>query len=178
MKSLTLLRHAKSSWDDPVTRDFDRPINARGHKAAQRMGRYIAEEGLNFDALVASPAARVQETLAAVRMTAPQLPVAQEDRRIYMASAVTLLDLVRGVDDGVTQLMLVGHNPGLEDLVLLLTPADDGALRDTLEIKYPTAALAELRFDVDRWADVAEKTGHLVRFVRPRDLDPDLGPDD
>ncbi len=178
MKSLTLLRHAKSSWDDPVTRDFDRPLNARGHKAAQRMGRYFADEGLAFDALIASPALRVQETLAGVRATCPALPPAHEDRRIYMASAVTLLDLVRGTADTVERLLLVGHNPGLEDLVLLMTPAGDGALRDELELKYPTAALAEIRFDVARWADIAEQAGHLVRFVRPRDLDPELGPDD
>jgi phosphohistidine phosphatase len=178
MKTLTLLRHAKSGWDDPVQRDFDRPLNARGRRAAARMGRYLKDEGLAYDAVVASPAVRVKQTLEGVEdgLGAPLSPAF--DTRIYMASAATLFDVVQGFDDGWSSVLFAGHNPGLEDLVLLAVPEGAGGLRDEAEAKYPTATLAELQFDVGSWADVNERGASLVRFVRPRDLDPSLGPDD
>jgi phosphohistidine phosphatase len=95
-----------------------------------------------------------------------------------MASAATLLDIVQGFDDGCDRVLLVGHNPGLEDLVLLLVPEAAGGLRTEVEAKYPTATLAELRFDADRWAAVDERGAAFPRFVRPRELDPTLGPDE
>lgn len=176
MKTLTLLRHAKSGWDDPVTRDFDRPLNGKGRRAAARMGRYMRDEGLAFDAVVASPALRVQQTIAGVEDGYGQTLGPRWDRRIYMASAATLLDLVQGVDDGAARVLLVGHNPGLEDLALHLASASP--CRAEVEAKYPTATLAELRFEIEHWADLAEGVGTLARFTRPRELDPSLGPDD
>ena len=176
MKSLTLLRHAKSAWDDPVARDFDRPLNGKGRRAAARMGRYLKEEGLAFDCVIASPALRVQQTIAGVEDGYGRSLEPQFDKRIYMASATTLLDLAQGIDDACERALLIGHNPGLEDLVLALAASSPS--RDEVEEKYPTATLAELTFDVSRWADVAEGQGTLARFTRPRDLDPALGPDD
>jgi phosphohistidine phosphatase len=177
MKTLTLLRHAKSTWDDPVERDFDRPLNGRGRRAAHRMGRFLRDEGFRFDHVVASPALRVQQTIAGIEdgYGRPLLP--NYDRRIYMASASTLLDLVQSLDDKHDHVLLVGHNPGLEDLVLMLVPQTETGLRDQVEIKYPTATLAEMRFDTDHWADVDERAGTLARFMRPRELDSTLGPD-
>ena len=99
------------------------------------------------------------------------------DRRVYLASAATLLDLVRELPDTAAAALLVGHNPGLEDLVLLLVPDAAAGLRDSVEEKYPTASLAVLQFAVDHWADAAEGGATLASFVRPRDLDPSLGPD-
>lgn len=176
MKTLTLLRHAKSGWDDPVARDFDRPLNGKGRKAAARVGRHLKDEGLAFDSVVASPALRVQQTIAGVEDGYGRSLAPVWDKRIYMASLATLLDLVHSLDDGHGRVLLVGHNPGLEDLVLTLASASP--YRDEVEIKYPTATLAELRFEVERWADVGEGKGELVRFTRPRELDPSLGPDD
>jgi phosphohistidine phosphatase len=178
MKTLTLLRHAKSGWDDPVERDFDRPLNGRGRRAANRMGRYLRDEGLAFDHVVASPALRVQQTIAGVEDGYGRPLSPHYDKRIYMASASTLLDVVQGLSDDHADVLLVGHNPGLEDLVLTLVPQGEAGLRDEVEIKYPTATLAEMRFDADRWADVDERSGKLVRFMRPRELDPSLGPDE
>ncbi len=178
MKTLTLLRHAKSGWDDPVERDFDRPLNGRGRRAANRMGRYLRDEGLAYDQVVASPAMRVQQTIAGVEDGLGRALAPAYDKRIYMASASTLLDVVHALDDAHGNILLIGHNPGLEDLVLMLVPDGSGALRDEVEIKYPTATLAEMRFEVARWADVDERKGQLVRFMRPRELDPSLGPDD
>lgn len=177
MKTLTLLRHAKSGWDDPVSRDFDRPLNPKGERAAAMMGRHMRSLGLDFDHVVASPAVRVVETLDHIRQGYGSDLAPAWDQRIYLASAATLLDLVHELPDAVARVLLVGHNPGLEELALLLTPDDASALRGDVEAKFPTVSLAELRFDADRWGDVAPAAGTLTRFVRPRDLDPSLGPD-
>jgi phosphohistidine phosphatase len=100
------------------------------------------------------------------------------DERIYLASSATLLELVRTADDDADRLLLVGHNPGLEMLALMLTDGNDGdELRAELATKYPTGTVAEISFDVDQWGKVGAGTGRLRHFIRPRDLDPDLGPD-
>jgi len=176
MKTLTLLRHAKSDWSDAVPRDFDRPLNERGRRAARTMGAYMAAEGLRFDQTVASPAARVRDTLDEVAKPYGEALAPMFDPRVYLASVSTLLDLVRATDAGVERLLLVGHNPGLEELALELAADDeDSPMRREVELKYPTATLAEITLPVENWGDVTG--GRIVRFVRPRDLDPDLGPD-
>lgn len=178
MKKLTLLRHAKSGWDDPVARDFDRPLNAKGKRAAHRIGEYLREHDLAFDHVVASPAVRVIETLEHVAEGAGETLAPSWDKRLYLASAVSLLDVIQESDDAHDSLLLAGHNPGLEDLVLLLVPDDpDDQARDQVEEKFPTASIAEIHFPVDRWEDVRANSGALSYFVRPRDLDPALGPD-
>lgn len=177
MKTLTLLRHAKSSWDDPIERDFDRPLNKRGLRAARTVGREMKQQGIAFDLVVASPAVRVVETLAGIADGYGSAFEPRFDERVYLASTATLLDIVHAADDSRQRLLLVGHNPGLETLALLLTEGDPGRARSELEIKYPTATLAEIAFAVDHWRDVGRGAGNLARFIRPRDLDPELGPD-
>ncbi|MHB9881135.1 SixA phosphatase family protein [Pacificimonas sp. ICDLI1SI03] len=177
MKSVTLLRHAKSSWDDLVERDFDRPLNAKGRRAAVTMGRHMRQEKLEFDEVVASPAVRVIETLEGVEEGFGRQFTPRFDRRIYMAAGETLLDIVHETEHDSDRLLLVGHNPGLEDLVFLLTPADGSEYRRAIDVKYPTATLCEMRFDVENWADVVAGSGRIAQLVRPRDLDPELGPD-
>jgi phosphohistidine phosphatase len=178
MKTLTVLRHAKSSWDDPVSRDFDRPLNGRGQRAAMVMGRHMRSAGLEFDHVIASPAVRIVETVEQVETGYGGALAPAWDRRIYLASASTLLDLIHELPAGADSVLMIGHNPGLEDLVLMLVPdrADD-ALRDAVEAKFPTAAVAVMTFDVDDWGAVRSNGGTLQRFVRPRDLDPLLGPE-
>jgi phosphohistidine phosphatase len=178
MKTLSLLRHAKSSWDDPVERDFDRPLNGRGHRAARRMGEWLRAEGLAFDRILASPALRIRQTIEGIEAGVGHRLAVEQDKRIYMASAATLFDLVRECPDTVDHLLLIGHNPGLEDLLLIATEGDQSPLRGEAELKYPTAAFASVELAIDRWADLPEGGAKLVRFVRPRDLDPTLGPDD
>ena len=177
MKTLTLLRHAKSSWDSPSASDFDRPLNKRGHRAARTIGRALKAQGLDFDAVIASPAARVVETVAHVEegYGSPIRP--HYDPRVYLASAATLLKLVREADDGAERLLLVGHNPGLEALAMLLTRDDGNDLRAEMAAKYPTATVAEIALPIDHWRDAAAGEGELARFIRPRDLDPELGPE-
>ncbi len=177
MKTLTLLRHAKSGWDDPVARDFDRPLNARGRRAAVTMGRHLRDLGLTFDRVVASPAVRVEETVVEIDRGLGGALSPVWDRRLYLAAPTTLLDVVHECDAAAASLLLVGHNPGLEELTLLLTPDEADALRAAAAEKYPTATLAELTFDTDDWHAIVPGSGRLTRFVRPRDVDPALGPD-
>jgi phosphohistidine phosphatase len=176
MKTLTLLRHAKSAWDDPVARDFDRPLNARGRRAAQTIGREMRAQGLAFDQVIASPAVRVVGTLRDVEHGYGQNLHPAFDKRIYLASTDVLLEVIHGGDDSGRRLLIVGHNPGLERLALLLTSGGD--LRAEIAVKYPTATLAEIHLPVERWSDVSDGAGTIARFIRPRDLDPELGPDE
>ena len=176
MKTLTLLRHAKSDWTDTVARDFDRPLNGKGKRAAALIGRHLRSVSPDLDHVVASPAIRVVETLAEVQRGFGRTLAPDWDRRIYLASAMTLMDVVRDLPDAVTDVLLVGHNPGLEDLVLLLVPATAGALRAAVADKYPTASVARLTFAREGWADITVGGGTLEAFVRPRDLDATLGP--
>lgn len=179
MKKLTIFRHAKSGWDDPVARDFDRPVNQRGILAAQLMGKYAAEQNMHFDHMVSSPAVRCIESLDAFFEGYGATIEPQWDRRVYLASAANLLDVLRETPAPVESLILVGHNPGLEDLILNLVP-DNGKnpLRDEVERKFPTASIAVIGFEGDDWAKLAEGKCQLLSFTRPRDLDPALGPED
>ncbi len=179
MKTLTLLRHAKSSWDDPVARDFDRPLNARGQRGARVMGQFIRREGLHFDRVIASPALRVVETIDEVALSYNKRLDPIWERRIYLASSASLMDILREVDDSIHSLLLVGHNPGMEDLILDLVPETSGdAHRAAIYEKYPTAALAIIEIAIDHWRDIDHGAGKLSRFTRPRDLDPELGPEE
>jgi phosphohistidine phosphatase len=176
LKRLGLFRHAKSDWQDPRARDFDRPLNARGRKGAALMGRHIAESGFHWERMIS--AIRCAETIELACQAAGQPVAVNWDRRIYLASSATLLDLLRETDGDPASILMVGHNPGLEDLIFDLVP-DDGTspLRDVVEVKFPTAAYAVLEFDIERWADLKERSARLVHLTRPRDLDPALGPE-
>ncbi len=177
MKRLILLRHAKSDWDDPVARDFDRPLNARGMRAAQLMGDYARQQGIVFDHVVASPAVRVVETIDGFVQGYGRTIEPNWDRRIYLASSATLMDVIRQLPDGRDAVLMIGHNPGLEDLVLGLV-ADDGSnpLRDEVEQKLPTAAITVMDLRIDSWDQTDGDCATLLSFIRPRDLDPALGP--
>lgn len=178
MKKLTLLRHAKSSWDDPVTRDFDRPLNDKGKRAAAVMGTFVKRGGLSFDLVLASPAQRVIETLEHFTAGSGLSLDPQWDRKIYLASSATLMDVLRGAAPEAEHILMVGHNPGLEDLVFDLVPHGNlSGPRSAVEVKYPTASLAELTLDIEHWAGIKDDCATFDRFTRPRDLDQELGPD-
>jgi len=178
MKILGLFRHAKSDWNDARLRDFDRPLNARGRKGAAIIGKHVHDYGIRWSQIIASPAARVTQTIEIAEKAAGSAPPVTWDRRIYLASSDTLLDLLRDQSDDPASIIMVGHNPGLEDLIFDLVP-DDGKnpLRDEVEVKFPTAAFAVIELDIDTWGDIAERTGRLVHLTKPRDLDPSLGPE-
>lgn len=178
MKKLGLFRHAKSDWNDARLRDFDRPLNKRGRKGAALMGVHIRDYGIRWSRVIASPAARVMQTIEIAAGTAGEPPPVIWDRRIYLASSATLMDLLREQEGDPDSIIMVGHNPGLEDLIFDLVP-DDGSspLREVVEAKFPTAAFAVLELDIDQWEEIRDGCARLVHLMRPRDLDPDLGPE-
>jgi phosphohistidine phosphatase len=169
VKSLTILRHAKSSWDDPVA-DFDRPLNARGRKAAVTVGEELRRRGSKFDYVLASPAQRVRQTLERLSRGYGEPFEVHFDERIYLASADHLLAMVHRITDDVQSALIVGHNPGLHRLALLLA-REAGALRRQITDKYPTAAATTLEFETGRWREVDPDSGEIVELILPRDLD-------
>ena len=177
MKTLTLLRHAKSGDDGTIRRDLDRRLNAKGRRAARAMGRDLKERAIAFDAVIASTAVRVAETIEEVAASYGRAIEPRWDRRIYLASVADLIDVIQEAPAEADTLLLVGHNPGLEQLVLALVPDGAGDARGSVAEKYPTASLAEIALDIADWHDLETGLGRLVRFVRPRDIDPSLGPD-
>ncbi|MEQ1509062.1 MAG: histidine phosphatase family protein [Sphingopyxis sp.] len=185
MKRLILLRHAKSGWDDPVARDYDRPLNPRGRAAAAVIGQWASTHifgpnGLMVDSIIASPAVRCSETLDLFQPAAGLATIEPHwDRRIYLASSATLIDVLCDLPDHITTALMCGHNPGMEDLILDLVP-DDGTSpdRDIAEEQFPTAALAMIEMDIGHWADVQNRCGRLAQFKRPRDVDTAFGPED
>ena len=126
---------------------------------------------------MASPAIRVAQTIDCVENSLGGMLAPDWDRRIYLASSVTLADILRGTESDPQHILMAGHNPGLEDLIFDLVP-DDGtqSLRDEVEQKFPTCALALLELDIKNWADMANGCARFAQLVRPRDLDLGLGP--
>ncbi len=178
MKTLGLFRHAKSDWHDPRARDFDRPLNLRGEKGAALIGRHIRDYQVQWDRVIASPAVRVAETIELASKAAGRQMAVNWDRRIYLASSATLLDLLREQAGDPASILMVGHNPGLEDVIFDLVP-DDGTspLRDVVEEKFPTASFAVLELAIEHWDELKDHCARLVHLTRPRDLDPALGPE-
>lgn len=176
MKTLTLLRHAKSDWDDGIACDFDRPLNDKGRRAAAAMGRRLRNDAPRFDHVVASPARRVVQTIDAFAHGYGDLPAPAWQRPLYLAPLSTLLDTIRQLPAGVSDALIVAHNPGLGDLALALAAAGDTGLRAEIAVKYPTATATVIEAEGD-WTALADRGGRLVAFVRPRDLDPAFGPE-
>jgi phosphohistidine phosphatase len=167
MRYLHLLRHAKSSWDDPALSDHDRPLAARGRRAAKLIATHLRREGIVPELVLCSSATRARETLDGIEPAIGDAPDVQIERRLYGASESELLDRLRDVPDTVYSVMLIGHNPSVQDLTLML--AGSGAPLDTVEHKYPTAALATLTFE-GSWGELAPGGAELRAFVRPKDL--------
>jgi phosphohistidine phosphatase len=167
VRRLHLLRHAKSSWDDHALRDRDRPLAPRGRRATTQIARWARKHDVRPQLVVSSSAVRARETLQGVL---PGLgdPEVWTEVALYDATLETLLERVQALPDEAEEAMVVGHNPGLGELMLLL--AAPGALRERAETKVPTGALATLEADVERWAELEPGGMRLASFVVPREL--------
>jgi phosphohistidine phosphatase len=169
MRRLMLLRHAKSNWPEGVG-DRDRPLATRGREAAPVMGRYLAEELLLPDLVLVSPARRTAETWELVAPMLPDRPPSRIEPRIYEAPSERLLTVVQEVEPAVRCLLMIGHNPGFEELASSLIGHGDRYAAARLNQKYPTCGLAVLDFEVEDWRDLALRSGRLDRFVTPGSL--------
>lgn len=161
MKTLLLMRHAKSSWKDAGQRDFERPLNERGRASAPLMGRLLRRRKLQPALVVSSPAERARQTAALVTEAAQLSAPLRYDERIYDATAAQLLEVVAQLDETADAAMLVGHNPGMEELVAALTGESE---------RMPTAALACVTLDVEKWNKARPGAGRLEWVERPKEL--------
>lgn len=163
MKRLAILRHAKTEPYGATVADFDRALVERGWRDARNIGEAMRERGLQFDLVLASAARRVRETIAGVMDSLGVPADIRFEQRIYEAGAGTLKDLLRELPDECKSILVVGHNPTMQQLVLDLTGHDDHELRDVVRMKYPTAALALIDLPAATWPDLGP--GRLVDLV-------------
>ncbi|PON08089.1 phosphohistidine phosphatase [Rhizobium hidalgonense] len=166
---LILLRHAKSAWPDGVA-DRERPLADRGRKAAPVIGAYMVREKLIPDIALVSPARRAQETWKLVRRALSKKVSEVEAADIYEVSAERMLDVIRAVEPGIRTLLIVGHNPGMENAASLIVADGNADAMWRMREKFPTAGLAVIDLDLDGWDEIAAGTGYLERFITPRSL--------
>jgi phosphohistidine phosphatase len=168
-RTLFLLRHAKSGWDDPALADFDRPLAPRGRQAAPLVGREMKKRGWLPDLALVSSARRTVETWKLAAAEFSEEPAVQFSRALYHAGPQELIAALRAVPESCRSVILVGHNPGLEELAVMLAGAgsDPNALGAVKE-KFPTGALARFEFD-EPWTEL--RTTTLTHFLRPKDLE-------
>ena len=167
MKRLFLLRHAKSSWDDPELDDHERPLAPRGRRAAKLLAGYLSRERVAPALVLCSAARRTRETLERIAPALGEDVRVEIERELYAASERRLLERLRSVGEDVDSVMLIGHNPGVEQLALLL--AGSGQKLDAVRRKYPTAALATLEFS-GPWRELGPSGAELTDFVTPKQL--------
>ncbi len=167
---LYLLRHAKSDWGDPACPDFDRPLNQRGRKGAQCIGDFLRQQQLVPEQILCSPACRARETLAGVLAELPQLPRVHFDKALYLASPATILGCIHQAEATPASLMVIAHNPGMQQLARQLVESGELRLCAELGNKYPTAGLAILKANLSSWQETAAAKWELEHFVTPRKL--------
>jgi phosphohistidine phosphatase len=165
-KQLFILRHAKSSWDNPGLEDHERPLASRGQRACAVIAEYLRTNAIKPQLVLCSSARRTRETLEGVAPTGEHVI----ERELYSASAEELLDRLRRLPDDLGSVMVIGHNPTVQMLVLRLARRDgDATARSAVERKFPTGALATLTFDC-RWSELAAGSAHLAEFLTPKGL--------
>jgi phosphohistidine phosphatase len=162
MKTLLILRHAKSSWDNSRLSDYERPLNSRGKEDAPRMGQLLRDEELVPDLIITSSAKRAAATAEAVAAASGYADEIKSTRRLYHAAPEQYIELLQEAGGDTTRVMVVGHNPGVEYLVELLTDVDE---------RMPTGALARVELPIEQWTELDEEVrGRLVNVWRPKEL--------
>ena len=172
MLTLYLLRHAKSSWDHPSLSDFDRPLAARGREAAPRMGRLMRDNGDAPELVLCSPALRARQTKDLVLDVLDYDPEVRLMDGLYnFGDGSGLLHIIQQIGGECSSLLVIGHNPSIENLAIKLAGSGKSADLKAMARKYPTAALAITEFDADDWHEVRNGKGKLLSFTRPKALD-------
>lgn len=170
MLTLVLLRHAKSSWDDPAQDDFDRPLNARGEKAAPEAGRALKSLGITPDLILCSTSRRTRQTLDLLLpgLSLKSKPKTKFDDALYLATASDLLDQIGEIDSAHACVLLIGHNPGLHSLAVSLAGSGETKDLERIADKYPTAAISVLTFERPEWRKARPGSGKLEAFWTPK----------
>jgi phosphohistidine phosphatase len=173
VRRLWLLRHAKSSWDHPGLPDSDRPLAARGRRAAELLAAHVAASDVRPAMVLCSSSLRTRQTLAAILPALGDALEIRIERALYGAGPAELLERLRRVPNRASSVMLIGHNPGIQDLALGL--AAGGPALAALEERFPTGALATVEIAVERWRDVADGKATATALVTPRSLESGAG---
>lgn len=165
MKTVYLIRHAKSSWDDPDLSDLQRPLNERGKRDAPRMGKRLKEKDLHPDVVLSSPAKRALSTAKRIcnEIGFPKENV-RTDRRLYHADEEGILSVIHEVKDKHDLIFIFGHNPGLTDFVNVVAQEDTTRFIENV----PTCGVAAFTFDVDSWSKIEWKTGKMILYDFPK----------
>ncbi|ODR95374.1 hypothetical protein AUC69_02350 [Methyloceanibacter superfactus] len=170
MLTLSLLRHAKSSWKNPSLPDRERPLASRGIADAPIMGRAMTERGIDPELVLCSSARRTVDTLALVLPELKVEPKVEYEDALYHASPAEMLDMLRAIQPGASRVMMVGHNPEIQRLALDLIGSGPKHMRDKLQEKYPTAGLVVINFTAGLWSSIDVNSGSLNLFLTPREL--------
>ncbi|AYJ80069.1 phosphohistidine phosphatase [Aliarcobacter cryaerophilus ATCC 43158] len=160
MKELILIRHSKSSWDNPFLEDFDRPLNKRGEKNAPFIAKILKQKGLTPDLIISSPSKRTKQTLDFFLKEFDFKNEIIFEESIYEAPFENLLKVIKNIDDRYKTIFLFGHNPGLNDLVAFLL--------GSFEENIPTSGVLKINFDIKKWENIKEKIGILEFFIYPK----------
>jgi phosphohistidine phosphatase len=171
MLQLMLLRHAKSSWDDKKLDDRERPLSRRGRAAAQAMGRVMQDRGLLPDSVLTSPARRTRETWELATTELKKQPKqAIEDALYDFGNGNRIAEVIRQKGGKARSLLIIGHNPALENIARRMIGAGDAKLAQRLEKKYPTGGLAVFEVNAETWATFDETQVRLTQYIRPKDI--------
>ena len=162
MKTLMLLRHAKSSWKDSTLDDQDRPLNRRGKRSADLLRAFLKGKNLCPEFVLSSPSLRTRQTVEIVFEGTASPPQIHYEQALYLATVAKLLEIISRVGEERNQVVLVGHNPGIEELFFRLTGIDE---------RFPTATMASLALDIEKWSEAGTAKGNLEWFVTPKQLE-------
>lgn len=170
MRTLVILRHAKSSWATPGMDDFDRLLNERGNNDACQMANWIGAQGVEPDKIICSPAVRTRTTAQHIKTTLNIDPPISFPEGLYLASSDTLRDEVSKIDKTVTTAMIIAHNPGLHDIALRLLNKEERSHAGLLRVAFPTTGCAIIKLPIDDWNDIEWNIGSLSSFMVPKSL--------
>jgi phosphohistidine phosphatase len=172
MRRLLLFRHAKAERAEPGESDRQRPLAERGRKDAGRIGTYIASHAFMPDRVVVSPSLRTQETWKYTAAALRPAPAAKTVERLYDATPHAIFDVIRDTPAAAHSLLVIGHNPGLHEIAIMLIATGDIETRELLREKLPTSGLVIIDFPIDDWSKLHPRSGRLERFVSPKSLEP------
>jgi phosphohistidine phosphatase len=171
MKTLLLLRHAKSDWDDISLDDHERPLNPRGLKAAPRMGQLMRDLGMIPELSLSSTAVRSRDTTTlAIDALGHDVPTEFVEKLYSFGEGEAIEEVIAAQGGDASPLLIVAHNPAMQALAVRLCDGGDVTGLAQMRMKYPTAGLARIDFDIENWSELPGKTGTLVNFWRPRDI--------
>lgn len=171
MLTLYILRHAKAHQNQPGVKDLDSPLQAAGHVEANKIGEYMQRASLSPQVIIGSSARRVHETLDLILPYFDDNITINLESALYLASSKQLTARLNNLERPTLRVLLIGHNPGITDLARMMAGNGDSDELQRLNANFPTAALAELRFDQDEWSAVGRATGRLIRLIIPVNAD-------